>query len=538
MYRIILIDDEDEVREGIKAKTPWNECGFELVGDFENGRDAWEAMDGLKPDAVITDICMPFMDGLELTGHIYERYRDVKVAIVTGFEDFDYAQRAIKLKVNDYLLKPLNSQEFTEYLLRMRRELDEEHARKQDLSRLRSQLHQSLPLLKERFLEKFASGAMTGEEREAGIGTYAYSLTGPAYAAIVGELDEPGEGGSGLSDSDRELHRFGFYNIMQEIVESEGNGVVFRTRDHKVAAFLSVPETRSTLAAEKLSGHVRHSVEKYLKRTLSIGIGRPATSIQELPGSFREALSALDYRFMLGANRTLSIQDVEFGRGSGQAAAPDNEWEKKLISAMRTGNGDIVSQALEAGFAELKSSGLPANEAYGHLNKLIAALMNWVAETGLEPESAPGNGVFSLVREMKTLDEVRAWLDGACRSILEELSAKRSNVTHSQMIEAERYINEHYMNEELSLNDVCGHLYMSTSYFSSLFKQHTGTTFVDYLTKLRIAQAKQLLAITSHKTYEIAQKVGYGDPHYFSVIFKRHTGKTPKEYRAAQKGIS
>jgi len=535
MYRIILVDDEDEVREGIKAKTSWKECGFELVGDFENGRDAWEAMEGLKPDAVITDICMPFMDGLELTRRVYESYRNVKVAIVTGFEDFDYAQRAIKLKVNDYLLKPLNSQEFTDYLRRMKQELDEDHDRKQNLNRLQSQLHQSLPLLKERFLEKFSCGTTTGEERTAGIAAYADGLRGPYYASIVGDLDEPGGVGA-LSDTDLELHRFGVYNIMQEIIEPEGHGIVFRTRDHKVAAFLSVPESLSVLEAERLAGHVRRSVEKYLKRTLSIGIGRPAGSIAELPGSFREALSALDYRFMLGKNRTLSIQDVEFGRRTGYN--PDNEWEKKLISAMRTGSRECVSKAIKSGISELKSSGLSADEVYGHLNKLIAALINWVAETGLEPESAPGNESFSVVRGLSTLDDIEAWLAGKCGRILAELSAKRSSVTHTQMLEAERYIGEQFMNEDLTLTDVCGHLYMSTSYFSSLFKQHTGTTFVEYLTRLRIDRAKQLLSITSHKTYEIALKVGYGDPHYFSVIFKRHTGMTPKEYRAAQKGIS
>jgi len=537
VYKVILIDDEDEVREGIKYKTPWAECGFELIGDFENGRDAWEAMDGLKPDAVITDICMPFMDGLELTRRVYERYRDVKVAIVTGFEDFEYAQRAIKLKVNDYLLKPLNSREFTEYLTRMKKELDEEHARKQDLSLLRSQLHQSLPLLKERFLDKFARGTATGEERAAGISSYLTLPPGMTYAAIVGELDDPKDGGGAkaLSDSDHELHRFGVYNILQEIAEAEGSGVVFRTRDHKVAAFLALPEQRAELEAETAAGHVRDSVEKYLGRTLSVGIGRTAARIEDLPRSFQEALSALDYRFMLGTNRTLSIQDVEFGGGEVQGL--DEEWEKKLVTAMRTGNGDRVSAALEELFGELKTSGLTADEIFGCLNKLIAALVQWIAETGLEPEAGIDNDAFAQIIGMRTLGEIQAWLEGKCRGILKELSAKRINVSRAQMGEAERFIAERYMDEELTLNDVCSHLYMSTSYFSSLFKQHTGMTFVEYLTKSRIEQAKQLLAITSHKTYEIATKVGYGDPHYFSVIFKRHTGMTPKEFRGAQKGI-
>jgi two-component system response regulator YesN len=121
---------------------------------------------------------------------------------------------------------------------------------------------------------------------------------------------------------------------------------------------------------------------------------------------------------------------------------------------------------------------------------------------------------------------------------LTDLSAKRINVTVSQMQQAEQFINEHYRNEQLTLNDVCSHLYMSISYFSTLFKQHTGLTFVEYVTRIRIKKAKELLSVTSYKTYEIAQHVGYGDPHYFSVIFKRHTGNTPKEYRIMQKGTS
>ncbi|MCY9696381.1 response regulator [Paenibacillus alginolyticus] len=143
MYKIIMIDDEDEVREGIKRKTNWEACGFQLVGDFDNGRDAYEALERLQPDAVITDICMPFMDGMQLTELIAANYRDVKVIIVTGYEDFEYAKQAIKLKVKDYLLKPINSAEFTEFLHKLRLELDEERKQREDVTFLRHQFNES-----------------------------------------------------------------------------------------------------------------------------------------------------------------------------------------------------------------------------------------------------------------------------------------------------------------------------------------------------------------------------------------------------------
>ncbi len=529
-----MIDDEDEVREGIKFKTPWADCGFELVGDFENGRDAWEAMEDLKPDAVITDICMPFMDGLQLSKRIFDHYRNVKVVIVTGFEDFDYAQRAIKLKVTDYLLKPLNSQEFTDFLLRMKHELDEDRMHKEDLSRLRSQLHQSLPLLKESFLEKLVSASMSEEERELGIQSHQLFLPGPAYVAMVGDLDGRQGDRSEESDTDRELIRFGVYNIMQEIIEKEHGGIVFRTRDHKVAALYSAVADELLLQSQTLAGQVRYSVEKYLKSTLSIGIGRPCHHIQQLSQSYQEALSALDYRFMLGVNRTLSIQDVEFGQREG--ISRDSDWEKQLVSAMRTGSQAYVSKALQVGFDGLRSSGTTVDKGYGIIHKLLVALMNWITETGLTHPAGIEDDLFSQIQTMKTLDAIQQWLEELCHRILKDLSAKRSNVTKSQMQKAERFISDNYMNEELTLNDVCSHLYMSISYFSTLFKQHTGMTFVEYVTRIRMEKAKELLAITSHKTYEIALRVGYGDPHYFSVIFKRQTGTTPKEYRNLQKG--
>nr|WP_255570585.1 helix-turn-helix domain-containing protein [Cohnella sp. CFH 77786] len=528
-----MVDDEDEVREGIKTKTPWAACGFELVGDFDNGRDALYAMERLKPDAVITDICMPYMDGLELAGGIREFHRGVKVAMLTGFENFEYAQRAIRLQVTDYLLKPLNLEEFTQFLDKMRRELDEERRRKEDLSLLRSQLHQSLPLLKERWLDKLAASAVLPADHERRFREYGISLPGPGYAAMTADIDAwHFPDGSG-NEPDGELLQFGLYNIVQEIIEQEGLGTVYRTRDGKVSAIVCGEEERIELLGHQLADYIRGSAEKYLKLTVSVGIGRPC-GLRELPVSCREALSALDYRFLLGTGRILSIRDMEFGRSKAELE-DSGEREKKLISAMRSGSKNRVSDALRDVFEGLKVTFVTTEEGYSAVHGMLTALRSWISGTGLA-ETAPAlEEAAAAVNRMRTLGELQQLLESACLRILDDLSAKRSDVSQTQMMLAEQYIQERYMDENLSLSGCCRHLFLSISYFSTLFKQHTGETFVEYLTRVRMDKAKEMLTLTSLKAYEIAHRVGYGDPHYFSVIFKRHTGLTPKEYRASRK---
>lgn len=189
MYKIILVDDEDEVREGIKHKISWSKYGFELVGDFDNGRDALEAIEQHRPDVIITDICMPFMDGLGLARAVMDRYRDMKVIIVTGYEDFEYAKQAITLKVTEYLLKPINAREFAEFLSKMKQDLDEEHLQKANLVKLRMQLNQSLPLLRERFLEQLVTTRMKSEEIENKLSYFHIPLQGQVYLALVIDIE-------------------------------------------------------------------------------------------------------------------------------------------------------------------------------------------------------------------------------------------------------------------------------------------------------------------------------------------------------------
>jgi two-component system, response regulator YesN len=175
-------------------------------------------------------------------------------------------------------------------------------------------------------------------------------------------------------------------------------------------------------------------------------------------------------------------------------------------------------------------------KCYGKLHKLLVALMNLLVETGFEEAAVLGDDSFMHIYTRKTLDDVRLWLEGVCLSLVDLLAEKRTKVSQAQVEAAVAYIHEHYADEQLSLQQVCKHIYLSMSYFSALFKPYTGETFVEYVTRYRLDKAKELLASSQLKTYELAAQVGYNDPQYFSVIFKRHIGMTPKEFRAAQKG--
>ena len=159
LYRIILVDDEEEVRKGIIRKIDWSSLGFEVVGDAENGAEALERIEQLEPEVVMTDIRMPFMDGLTLTEKIRQKYPSMKVLIFSGFDDFEYAQQAIKLNVTEYILKPVNVEELSEILRRVKQNLDEEISQRRDAAILRESYQRSLPILREVFLNDLVRGS-------------------------------------------------------------------------------------------------------------------------------------------------------------------------------------------------------------------------------------------------------------------------------------------------------------------------------------------------------------------------------------------
>ncbi|WP_339323986.1 response regulator transcription factor [Paenibacillus sp. FSL W8-0194] len=528
MYKVFIVDDEAVVRDGLKRTIDWQEHGFELIGDFANGREVLEVMEHTVPDVIISDISMPFMDGLELAANVTRKYPYVKIIILTGFDEFEYAQQAIRLKVSDFILKPITAHEMRELLRKVKCEMDETARQHEDLSRLYSQLKQSLPLLKERFLERLVVSGLRPAEIEERFRYFGLNPLLPLQLVMVADIDDFGARQlQAETGNDTEILRYAAYNVLEEIAERE-NLLLFRTREERLVLVVSGNAEAAGLyeRAYRIAEEARFYIEKFLKFTVSIGVGQAVKTAEELPASYKSALSALDYRFLLGKNRVLSILDFE------DRPAYENhlrgDWDRKLASAVKTGSLEEVRELIKRFVADLKESMAPLDACILHIQKVVLSLMNTAQELGLD-NARPIR--LTDADRYKTLDEIGAWLEEAVSSVMSAIAENRNHHTLAQVRKAVEYIETHYAEEKMSLQDICRHCLMSTSYFSLVFKQHTGETFVEYLTRVRMDKAKEMLQHTMLKFYEIAGKVGYGDPNYFSILFKKHVGMTPREYR-------
>lgn len=534
MYSIIIVDDEGEVREGIKKNINWAEYNFELVGDCENGFDAMEIVDKLKPDIVLTDICMPFVDGLELTKYIMDKYPQTKVIILTGYDEFEYAQNAVKYKAYDYILKPITANELRKILCKLSKELDLEKEKLEDFNRLKLLLNESLPLVKERFLNRMLIGKQTDNKINERFEQFNIKLAGNVFIALAIDLDDNENTNSdiALPETEEELLHFAVYNICETILSEPGNGVSFQNSNEKTVIILAGDDNLNLHdRAVKTAEEIKQTVEKHLKLTVTVGIGMCCSSIGDIHHSYKYAESAVDYRFLLGKNRVISINDIE-GKKS-EKPTFNKEWRRKLVIAIKTGTISEIDSITSKLVENLKESYEFIEKSYYQIQKIVIHIIGALNELDVSETEVFGKegGLLTEVYTMKTLEEIEEWLKNLCNRASCYLTGKRNDNSLIHAKRAEEYIRDNYRDPNISLNSICKHLLMSTSYFSSVFKNHTGQTFIEYLTKVRMEKAMELLKISDMKVYEISEEVGYNDPHYFSLIFKKIFGTAPSEFR-------
>lgn len=548
MYKLILVEDEEEVREGIVRQIDWESYGFEVVDQAENGREAAEAIDRLLPDVVVTDIQMPFMNGLQLSEWIRSRHPNTKIIILTGYDEFEYAQRAIKLQIDEYILKPFSSQELIDILLKVRAAIEAEIAEKENVYVLSEHYRKSLPVLREQFLSSLVSRRLPAAEIAEKSMEYGINLGGELFQSSVISIDHiHSDKGTGVpagrpvslrDTGDRNLQLFAVLNIAEEICQKHDFGKVFIHRDDLVLLSVSSDsdETEITGQTFAILEEIRQNVQRFLKLTVTAGAGTVCQSASMLFNSFGDALQALDYRLILGNNRVIWIEDVE--SRSSQMLAYDELTQQSLIRTIKLGTVQELKEVVDELFRGLDTAQVSTQDYQIFLLEIITSILRVAKEAGSETSDFIGSGIASLsaINKFNNMSEAKEWIISVCSRLMDSIALERQSSYKQLIDQAKEYIRSHYEESDISIGKVCQHLHISTGYFSSIFKKEMKMTFVSYLLQIRLEAAKELLRSTELKAFEIAEKIGFADPNYFSFCFRKKYGQSPKEYKNSSRG--
>ena len=535
LYKIMLVDDEEEVRKSIINKIDWADAGFEVIGDAENGKDALEKIEQNEPDVVLTDIKMPYMDGLTVAETIRQLYPSVKIVIFSGFDEFEYAKKAIKLNVIEYILKPVNVEELTAILKKIKKNLDEEIEQKRNVNLLRESYIKNLPIIREHFLNDLIHGGVPRDIIPEKLKEYDIDIDNAqkwVTAAVHLEPDENVDKALSLH-KERELIPISVRNMIEEKLDGQFRFIMFHSSFESVL-IAAIDENNTQTGLVALLGDICKETKKILEVSVTIGVGEACNSLADIGGSFHSALNALGYRAVAGLGGLIYIRDVEpFNHGKLQF---DSRMESELIAAVKFGPEDKIRSVVGDVVGKMEETKVHYRQYQAYILAVINALTQLSQQYDLRINDMFGvqTDYFEILTKVEKTENIRQYLTEVAFKMNRAMEEERSNTTKNVIQEARQYIQENFRDPDLSVEKICRHLHMSPAYFSTVFKKETGQAYIAYLTDVRLNRAVELLMTTEDKTYIIAEKVGYPEQNYFSYVFKKKFGVSPTKFRGAR----
>ena len=526
IYTVLLVDDEEEVIQVIEKKINWEGLGFSVIGHANNGVKALEMVEEYQPDVVMTDIKMPYMNGLELTARIRTEFPATKVLIFTGFDEFEYAKEAVHLEVEEYILKPVNSVELTNVFTSLKIKLDQEISEKRNAEVLKNYYLESLPFLKTNFYITLIEGRIREEEVGKYLRDYQIEFEGPYYCCLV------------VHTSSTQVAKNMNPVLLAMSVQKQAREYLGEKWKTKYFSYLGNLIMIAQLGNENEVSELTDECDRFCRyarriigAVVTIGVGWVCPDILELSQSYASAREAVSYRAIYGTSRAINIREIAPQETGGFEAVSDAE----ISSLFRTIRLDSREDIIEEANKYMNHIFLPTKSLQHHriaVMELVSLLYRFAANNDIQTEAFAGDmgELYGRLIEMAP-DALRKWFVETCLAFQESLITTRNKSTKSFVLRAQEYVRDNFADAGLSLDSVCEVLGVSNSYFSTIFKKETGNSFISYLTDYRMDQAARRLLETNEKSYIIAKEVGYTDPNYFSYVFKRKFGVSPSKYR-------
>lgn len=520
-YKVFFVEDEIITREGIRDNVDWDASGFEFCGEAADGEMALPLLRMTKPDVLITDIKMPFMDGLQLSKIVRERMPWIKIVILSGHDEFEYAHEAINLGVTDYLLKPVTAQKLQDTLHKLFTQLEQERMEQEELKKLQEQVEENQATLRERLLFKLVVGAVSPMEAIEKGQMLGLDLSARYYMVVVLKIE--------LSDR-TEQYDYEEYRTIQGVVTGlcdRDPDIFVLKRDWGDMILVIKGSTPEFLEEERdlLLERIKQVVTK-TRYQLTVGIGTSKNHIADISQSFVEALE--------------DIQNPDDGKKAGLNLSIERaellKMDKSAVeNFLRFGVKDGFDEFFDTYLRPLGETALKSNLIKNYVfMDVMLAVAKTVNDLGGDVDKVIPelSSIEMVMSNIKTTGQLRRQAHKMMLAALEYRDSQPNGQYKKLVLQAKENINHHYANHELSLNEVALQVNLSASHFSVVFSQEAGQTFKEYVTETRICKAKELLRMTSLRSTDIAYQVGYNDPHYFSSVFKKNTGLSPMEYRA------
>ena len=546
MVKLFLVEDEIVMRDGIKSQINWEKEDIEFVGEASDGELAWPMILETKPDILLTDIKMPFMDGLELSALVRKELPDTSIIILSGYDEFVYAQRAVSLGVTDYLLKPLPPGKLLECIRRVQDKIERERTQSEsmwsdELAREQKDAEKNL-LFRTLVTNDRPMDEILAMSEHLGLHIFARYYAMMLMTVRGKDSAMPGE----------ELRR-DIASIPEQIP-----GWIFFDRNENGFAMIGIANAPEELEAsqKELISRLKELAEKEPDHSWFIGAGETVNRISDISKAYYSANKALSYRFLTGMNQvvyafpdgTVSAVPSEKSRPSEISDGPDEKTDRLDISGavsndhsrrmleqfLGTGTLEEAEPFLEGVFRSIGENNLSSSLFLNYLAMdMYFTMVRFLRQLGRRVDEIDEKcgDINTVLKNRVTVEEIRRYLSDYLRELI-TLRDQNTEKRYGRILrEAVSYIDENYDRDDISLNKVAETVGMSPNHFSSIFSQEMGMTFIEYLISRRMQKAKELLRTTQMRSSEIAYRVGYRDPHYFSSTFKKMQGITPREYR-------
>lgn len=545
MLKIFLAEDEVVVRETIKRMIPWEELGFELVGEAADGEMALPLLIRQQPDLLITDIKMPFMDGLTLARLAKKEIPGLKVVILSGYDDFNYAKQAIGIGVEDYLLKPITKNALIERLSEIRSRYEHEKTQKEYYEKFQREMQAYEKNSSRDFFEALVGGSMDMMEVYKRAEKLGLDIVAEAYNVLIFTMNCD-EDFSGQRDEYSSWEAESL-ELLENFFAGHSSAMLFRSNIFSYGVLLKGQR-------ETIEENTRACVDEIRKilsrqdgrREWFLAVGQSVERLSQIQKSYHTASRAFSQRYLYDENILYYDEMETMEHPGGQAETEDNAYLQKVdVNAL---NPAILQKFLSNGLQEETENfvkdyfyaiGQEPMESLVFRNYVILnvrfSVISFIKGLGCDTNEMESADTEEVIAESgKNMESAIAYAKKMISQAIEIRDQNSGNKNRSILKTAVDFIDSHYMDEEVSLNTVANVANVSSNHFSALFSQNMGQTFIEYLTTLRMNKAKELLRCTGMRSSEIAGEIGYKDAHYFSYLFKKTQGMTPSDYRKAR----